>query len=347
MNICYNRDSSLITDNINGDQWKKVDIEIDPTLKFPEEERLEDIINIESRNLFSKLELTFVSISGNLTGVEFNVKPFTDTLYPDEDIFVIKSEFGGWFYPNVDGLRIWKDKIEAKIKKKQDKNKKCIEQGTKPRKLRGDGSSLSSQIAFFIRTNSIDTTTINHSKNIYISVFINGRITVLGTKDITLQDAYKYTQKVCNKLKPLMQTDIKISSLYTTAHKYKFWINYPLKTPLICIQRQLQLEKEYVLEHPEQLPHIHVHSIDYDQEKDPAKLTVTVRTVGIEINYPPTKVKKELNVSITCYQNNKVNISGYSPEKSTTFIYNWLRDVYYKVLVTDVMEKYKDKYDFD
>lgn len=338
MNI-YGNDR--IKDIYNNDTWKRVSFKYNNDLKFPEEEYLSDIINIIEEELFKKLELSVISVTGKISRVSFSEIVLTDTLIADENVFLIKSDYGGCYYPDAKNYakNIW-DNIMLKVSKKQCDIKDKISNGKKARKLRGDGSSLSSQIGFYVKTSVMDTESVQ-SKHIYVSVFTNGIVNILGTRSI--EDAYKCIQLICNKLQVVLQTNPQIERLFPTMYKYKVMVSYPLKIPLTKLYNQLKLEKESCTT---ETPYVDIKTIDYDQEKDPAKLTISVKVVGIDIPYPPTRTKKELNISIKCFQNNKINIDGYTPEDAANFIYIWLRMIYYKILVTDVKAKYSDRYDF-
>ncbi len=342
----YGNDSR-VKDIYNNNTWKRIKFKYGDDIKFPEEEHITEIINISEEELFNNLELSVLSVSGMVENVSFSEVVLTDTLSADEDVFLIKSDYGGCYYPDAEGYAkdIWDNKIMAKVNKKQLDIQEKIKRGTKARKLRGDGSSLSSQIGFYVKTSVMGVVDTHQSKHIYISVFTNGVINIMGTKSI--ETAYRCVQLICNKLQVVLQTNPYIDRLFPTMYKYKLYVNYPLCIPLTKLYDQLKLEKTIIDKNPDITPSVIIKTIDYDQEKDPAKLTIALQVRGLDIPYPPTKTKKELNVSVKCFQGNKINIDGYAPEDAANFIYIWLRMVYYKILVTDVKTKYSDKYDFE
>lgn len=339
-----------VDDSINDKTYVKLEFEYDSDteLKFPIHKNINKIINISKDELFTKPILSVISVSGFISKIDFSESNITDSILIDDKVFLIKSDYGGDYDKNYQYAKnIWENKIQTKINKKQDFIKQCLINGKKSRKLRGDGSSLSSQIGFYLHTNTKEFP--NNSKHIFISAFTNGRINILGTIDPTLEEAYYYAQIIASKFQIVLQTKPYVSKLFATMHKYKFEVNYPMKIlfkklyPYLITLKELTKNKEIDIH-----PIVLIRSVDYNQDKDPAKITISVKIVNIQDDFPSDGIisKKERNISIKCFEGNKVNIDGYTPYNYMKLVYNWLLDIYYKVLVKDIELEFSSKYDF-
>lgn len=329
MDVQYTANTTI--DNLNSVIWERV--HVDYKKKFPEEEYLEEIINIDINELFTPQIITTISASGKIEGVRFSEHTFVDMIRADKYIFVVRSNFGGdYLEGDPKAQAIWNKKIKM-IEKNNLKTKQAIENGRKVRKRAGEGANLNSQIGFYIRRHPDD------EKNVFVSLFKNGVFNITGLKDHTLSDGYIFIYNIIRKLAPLLQTKPYVSRLFPTYYKYIFQINYPLCVPLVRLYKQLSVEKE------DTDNGVDIYNVEYDQEKDPAKLTLIISKIdGVDVEYPVTNTKKEKHVHISCFQNRKVNIGGYVPENLARAVYQWLKFVYYKVLVTDVEHQFKDKY---
>lgn len=346
-NTCF---KVKIDDTVNDKTYVKLDFDYDSETeqKFPIHQNINKIVNISKDELFTKPILSVVSVSGFIAKVDFNENVITDSILIDDDVFLIKSDYGGDYDKDyIYAKNIWDNKIQIKINKKQEHIKYCLEVGKKSRKLRGDGSSLSSQIGFYLHTNNKKYP--NNSKHIFISAFTNGRINILGTIDPTLEEAYYYAQIVASKFQIVLQTKPYVSKLFATMHKYKFEVNYPLKILFKKLYPYLVELKEITKNiEIDSKPIVLIRTIDYNQDKDPAKITISVKVLNVQDDFPSEGIlsKKDRNISIKCFEGNKVNIDGYAPYHYMKLIYNWLRDIYYQVLVKDIELEYSNKYEF-
>lgn len=307
---------------------------------------------------------TTMTLGGYINNVNFHEEQFIDQLYPTEDIFRIKCNYGDLKHESY-----YEDEPEKKTnrgRKKKDKNKK-------PRKIQGDGSCFNSQITFYVPSDS---------KIYKIKVFRNGELQIPGAKPEILDDILEKMQLTVDLISECLDNeDVKLEKIIPVMKNYKFSVNLDnsqlielsVLKELLLIHKYMDegfdynsakiMMKEYLCDCPdnkhsktceyeEYEENVYQGNIEIDDTPMPehpqisdVKYSGEETRLSIKFSTPiAKKIKKKARVNI--FTGGKINILGAFDETVTKQIFHFLQELfdrYYTVLVVhpDSDEEYE------
>jgi TATA-box binding protein (TBP) (component of TFIID and TFIIIB) len=154
-----------------------------------------------------------------LSNVHFHEQELIHELEPDEDIVMLRCNYGCTKYPEYH---------EPVKLKKTNRGRKKKEKKKKIRRKQGDGGSFNSQITFVVRSSK------DSSKVYKFKVFRTGKLQLPGVKSDVIDDVIECTHKIARMLNwhlhmlddnPVRQTAV--INLNPVMKNYKFKVKIP------------------------------------------------------------------------------------------------------------------------
>jgi hypothetical protein len=290
------------TNYVQDQQWYDALVHTLPSLYIPEQ----DIVLSYLRPIVQIFELpkpSTLTAQGMLSNVRFEEKDLIFAVKTGPRIKKITCNYGEVMSPEFDN--------SAEQKVPSNRGRRPKQKKVSMRKNQGNGKYFSSQITFWVLSETIP------SKYYKIKVFRTGPVEAPGGLDPSMDDIRSALGVVVEEMSECLGCDVSVLELYSIMRNYKFeTIDKSIRinvSELYNILVRLHLAKDETARG--------ISEIKYNIERYPG-LIIKFAT---PINRNPRK-----QTTIKMFQSGKVNIDGAISEEGAFHYYCWVNDLYSK-----------------